>query len=268
MSALPHEMASMPTPERTPDLFWENWGDKSGLNQGRFNLMWRDVSLHYDARLSQHNFEHASDVLWRGMDLADFCEQNGIEVNRKILIGGLLFHDAGHHLDQTIYGLATKEALAADIWARSAPAYEYNDEEIEAGKVLIAATEPGVELKEPFLIEQIIMLRSDLHNIGEDYDTEFTPTTLRLLEESLLLSEAADKHFNAGFFVLQSIGLLRNYLKNDLSLGEFDANNWQEQARANITKLVSSLTKEAHSIEKNIIDLGTTTVKKVLGGSV
>jgi hypothetical protein len=268
MAALSHEALTPPEPEKTLDLFWDTWGEKTGLERGRLNHLWNGALRHYDESQEQHNFGHAVDVLWRGMELADLCEQNGLEVNRKILVLALLYHDAGYHLDHTTEGpgYGSKEEFSADICAREAPAYQYDDEEIKAAKTLILATGPGVKLEEPLQLEKIIMVRADIHNVGQDYSTEFKPTTLRLVREEIIKCQKARKALKAGRFVMDSIGYLGNYLSNDLRLGSSDSGEWQNQARSNVMKLLDELAKKKSSVGKeNIEDLEVEQIIEVLG---
>jgi hypothetical protein len=252
-----------PPPENNPtnevaltlDAFWTRWGERSGFTREQLDMAWADAENQY-GELPYHNFEHALETLWGTMELTDLCEQNGVEVNRKTLIGAALFHDAGYDRDAPDYG--SKEAYSAALFELFAPSYGYAAEEIAIGKQAILATKVSAK---PESIEDKILVRADLKNLGEDYTSSVLRKTNLLKEESKILK---GNDFNPMQFAADSICVVATYLGNDLSLGEFEE-NWTKRAALNIKRLIFEFAAEqSTSAAKYIQGLGSVAVVRLL----
>ncbi|HEX5743957.1 MAG TPA: hypothetical protein VFX84_00690 [Candidatus Saccharimonadales bacterium] len=250
-------------PVRAQEQFWSQWGEKAGFGRQQFETLWTDAGKQY-IDLAHHNFDHAQRVLWDAMCLADACEGNGIEVNRKALIGAALFHDAGYYQRAALDDTASKEAYAARILRAYATQQEYgmSTEDIVVGIQAILSTE--VE-RVPVSIEDKILVRADLMNIGGDYKTSVTPTTERLLEEARVLEGTSDDPAPGRLpFMHRSIRVIAGYLVHDLSLGPFDKKEWLEQAVGNLLRMIrETAAEESRSASDLVKELGSSAVTKL-----
>jgi hypothetical protein len=237
--------------------FWERWGTNSGFTGSQLRLLWNDANDLYGDALPYHNFHHAKETLWETMRLADICEANDIAVERKVLIGAALLHDAGYQYDPQPLGFSSKEAHSAAIFEALAPAYGYTEVEISAGKQAIVGTRFG---SKPVSLEDKILVRADISNIGGDYRWSFmAKSALLRLERAKLEGGVSRRKFAA-----DSIKVLATYISNDLSLGEFD-DAWHTHAVFNLYRFVAdAASDEGLKPLRYVQELGSTAVSKVL----
>jgi hypothetical protein len=167
------ELEPQPHDDLTPEFFWQKWGEKSGFTPDQFDHLWKESALWY-TDWPYHNFSHAKETLWETMHLADFCERFDYQVNRKALIAGTLFHDAGYHMDHESFGYESKEEYSAQLLGRHAHDYGMYEDDIVIAMNAIRATRLGAPA--PGLHDKIIV-RADIANIGGDFDREFAPKT-------------------------------------------------------------------------------------------
>jgi hypothetical protein len=217
----------------TMELFQERCGDL-GMTTDDFAGLWKAAKVH-SSNLPYHNWEHTLDVLSRTMDYADECEDNNTPVNRKVLFAAALFHDAFFEEDPSRRGFDSKESHSAAIFSYQAEFYGFSQEEIELGKQAIMATKLG---NKPQTIEDRILVRADIDNVGGDYEDSFLPKTQLVHDEAMRRSgESISDSFKERTAIL-----LSQYLANNLSLGDFDKSydHWQGQAFNNLLKLVTT----------------------------
>lgn len=220
----------------TMELFRERCGDVD-MTPSNFAGLWHAARVHASS-LPYHNWEHTLDVLSRAMDFADECENNNTPVDRKVLLGAALFHDAFFEEDPSRRGFDSKESHSAAIFSFQAEFYGFTKEQIELGKQAIMATKLG---SKPETIEDRILVRADIDNVGGDYEGSFLPNTQKVYDEAIRRS---DETISDGFKERTAI-LLSQYLSNDLSLGEFDKSydHWRAQAFNNLLTLALSTEK-------------------------
>lgn len=173
------------------------------------------VAQEHYINLPYHNFKHAQDVFDEAMHLADYCEANGVIVNRRVLTAAALLHDAGYHEDSSDR-FDTKEKyskfLAADICQKLG----MSDEETEAVGVCIMGTEPGQDCPS---IESKIIRRSDLANFAGPW-RKFIKKSLDYAREEIQL-----KGINIAWSDIcgRTTFVASLYLdEENLSLGDFD----------------------------------------------
>jgi hypothetical protein len=249
-------------PEYTFKAFWSSYGEQSGLTEEQCGQMWQDARNHYTDQppYYYHNWEHACEVLWETMRLADYAADNGAEVNRKLLIGAALFHDANYHLP-TPPEFDSKEAYSAGIFNHQGPTYGYNDDECKTVSGIIMATKLG---NTPESLEQKIMVRADIANVGADYAHEFLAKSRNFFRETHgLKPDVTDLAFAA-----TSLKILATYLSYDLSLGEFDRENglslFTRKALANLYHFATETAREhKQSTHAYLQSLGETVVRLV-----
>jgi hypothetical protein len=222
---------NQPPEDLSIHTYYERWGLISGLSYEQTSTVWLAAESYYDA-LPYHNFSHATEVLWTSMALADECAAHDVVVNRSVLLGAALFHDAGFHT--SMEGHASKEAHSVALFKEEAPCLGFNDDQIERIERAILATKFG---NTAHALEDKIIVRADLDNIGGDYKRLFMRKTELLRQESLLLNNEADEPFSRVIFLKNSIKILATYLSNDLSLGEFDNQRWRRRAHRNLMRL-------------------------------
>ena len=240
MSALPGENPSPSLPEadrlvrRTPATFREQWGD-CGFTEQQLTHMW-SVAGGAASQLPAHNFDHTLDTLWATMELADTLEADGITVNRRVLVGAALFHDAALHKKHDSSDPTWAERHSARLFGKHAAKFGYDQAEILLGKQVIKETNFLVPPRTP---EGKVLIRADLSNLGEDYQTVFLPTTERLYEERRATGNTRTWEHH----VKSSVSILCHYLMRDLSLGSTDSTHllWQAYALNNVRELALSV---------------------------
>lgn len=251
-------------PVGAQEKFWQQWGEAAGFTEEQFGLLWRDAGQQYYSRLAHHNFDHAQRVLWDAMCLADLCERNDIAVNRKALMGAALFHDAGYHQKILQEDYRSKEFYAAMIFKAYAEGSDYgmDEHDIYVGWHAIMATESK---RVPLSIEDKILVRADIMNVGGDYETSVEPVTESLLtEEEQLADEGEDTSSLRLPFMHRSITVLASYLVHDLSLGPFDKKEWFEQALSNVLRMIrETAAEEGRSAAELVKELGSSAVTKL-----
>lgn len=239
------------------ESIWQQWGEITGLSRNQFDLIAHDAQNHYGS-LPYHNFGHALDVLEQAMKLADICEANDRSVNRRVLTATSLLHDTSGNV--TAYDSPYSELLAAGYLRRRAAYYGLTA--AEADKAASAIETTGI-YGNPQTIEERIVARADLHNIGGDYFTSFVKNTLLLREEAKQIALLKGEAFSEARFLANSIKLLSLYLKKDLSLGAFDA-DWSAHAATNVNRLIYyAASQEGKRAMDYVIGLNSSAVRHV-----
>jgi len=242
MSVLLQEVEPQPHDDLTLEQFQLMWGDKSGLTIEQQELVWSDVQEWY-IDLPYHNFDHALETLWESMRLADLCEANGVPVNRKALVVGALFHDAGYFRDHEEQGFDTKEDYSAFLIAAFANRYEMDSDDLFTAQNAIVATTRGSKV---YSVEDKILRRADLINISGRYTEDFLLKTRLFHKET---EQLTGKSISVWDFATEAIKILSDYLDDDLSLGDFDNNSermsvFQFQAVQNLKCLAREIAIE------------------------
>jgi HD superfamily phosphodiesterase len=250
-------------PEYTLEAFWSRYGEKSGLTEEHCEWMWQDAVERYtdEPPYYYHNFEHACEVLWETMRLADYAEENGVSVDRKLLIAAALFHDADYH-QPTPSKHDSKEAYSAAIFNHMGLTYGYDTDERDAVSDIIMKTRLG---NPPETLEQKIMVRADIANVGADYVREF------LAKSRNFFRETSGLHPEVSWlgFAATSLKVLATYLSYDLSLGDFDRENglslFTRRALSNLYRFATETAHEHRQSTKAYLhSLGETVVNVVL----
>src|SRR5665213_1247799 len=99
------------------DAFWELYGskfDSAVFPRQSFDAAWQFAEEN-SADFERHNFDHAKETLWAAMELADYCEENGEEVDRVALVLAALTHDNGVDKDYITLGFDSEEEYAAAL---------------------------------------------------------------------------------------------------------------------------------------------------------
>lgn len=259
MSVLTQETILPPQENLTLDQFQLMWGDKCGLTPEQQEQAWEDAKVWY-VDLPYHNFQHAKETLWESMRLADVCEENGLTVNRKALVIGALFHDAGYFRNHNEEGFETKEEYSVFVMNAYASRYQLEGEGLELAESAIIATTRGSQVR---TLEDKILRRADLMNIAGNYAEDFLSKTRLLHKEIETLS---DKTVNIWDFAVEGIKILSDFLHDDLSFGEFDRINnrmsvFQFRAIENLKHLTQEIAQETG---QRIVDLGKKLGERVM----
>src|SRR6267142_3857648 len=101
----------------TNDAFWELHGSKFDpmvFPRQSFDTAWK-FSEENSADFKRHNFDHAKETLWVAMELVDYCEENGEEVDRVAVVLAALTHDNGLGEDYEALGFDSEEEYAAAL---------------------------------------------------------------------------------------------------------------------------------------------------------
>jgi hypothetical protein len=240
------EMLEAEQPVRNLDAFRQRWGD-CGFEEPQLKYMWH-VAKSSASHLPYHNFEHTLDTLWSAMELVDQLEADGIEVNRRVLVGASLFHDAAYHRSpQKNDQPASRESYSAKLFAKHAPDFGYDKDEIKLGKRVIKDTS---HYRKPRSPESKVLIRADIDNVSRDYETEVLPNTHRLHEELTMLGHSTPFKRHARL----SVKVLARYVKRDLSLGSDDSSfpMWEGHVLNNLYELASN---EANKVPRSLLRL-------------
>jgi len=229
----PLSLPEVDRPVRTIETFRYRWGD-CGFEEQQLSDMW-SVARSSSSHLPYHNFEHTLDTLWATMELVDRLEADGFEVNRRVLVGAALFHDAAYHRSPDKSSSPTaKERYSAKIFAKHAARFGYDEAETKLGKRIIKDTS---HYRKPTRPESKVLVRADLYNVTDDYQIGLN--ALQLHEESTVLGKPISfkKHVRA------SARILSRYLSKDLSLGPDDSSfpEWEAYALHNVRSLALSV---------------------------
>jgi hypothetical protein len=218
-------------PPMTLEAFQARWGN-CDFEDGQLANLW-STSAGYYIDLPYHNFEHSLATLWAAMELADTLEVAGLAVNRRVLIGAALFHDAGFH--EPVIG--SKEAYAASKFTQHAAGFGFSEQEIELGQLVILDT---IADRQPETVEGKILVRADLANIANDYETGLLHNTNLLYEEATRLT---GNKIDFNDFTKISVDILTTYLSHDLYLGALDSTfaEWRARALNNLQRLAVSV---------------------------
>lgn len=240
------KMMEAEQPVRNLDAFRQRWGD-CGFEESQLQYMWH-VAESSASHLPYHNFDHTLDTLWAAMELVDRLEADSIAVNRRVLIGASLFHDAAYHRSPKKNAQPTaRESYSAKLFARHAPDFGYNEDEIRLGKRIIRDTS---HYRKPKSAESKVLIRADIDNVSRDYDTEVLPNAHRLHEELAMLDHTISfkKHTRS------SVKVLTRYVKHGLSLGPDDSSfpEWEGHTLNNLYDLASN---EADKVPRSLLRL-------------
>jgi len=174
-----------------------------------------DTARQFSIDLDGHGFDHELDVFEESMHNADFCEKNGIRVNRRVLTAAALFHDAGFHEDSS-HRFITKEEYSAYILSRVGAWLGMDEEEIKvAEKCIIEATEQGQHCS---TIEAKCLRRGDLASSAQPR-RKFMKRSLNIKRDGTRLNGFCSwEAFSEG-----TKKVFTDYLiEEDLSFGDFD----------------------------------------------
>lgn len=234
------------------DLFWQNYGEYTGYQKDHYELLWNTAGGEY-VDLPYHNFTHITETLTAGLELVKLCEGNDCSVDKRALSLAILFHDARYHEDS---GDISKEENSANRLYELGESLGLTNDEVSSAQKIILATQ--IEAV-PESIEEKIMLRADLNNIGQDYLGSFLYKNNLLREEAKLLQ---GDNFSELKFTFNSIKIIATYLNNDLLLGDFDKENWSEHALINLERFIKSVAAERSTSAFLLLkDLGSTALK-------
>ncbi len=241
-------------------LVWDQFKDELALPRREFRYAWSDAKGQY-VGLPYHNFDHAKEVMWDSLALGRLCIQNGIAVNTRVLAMASLYHDAGFHIDISDTEFESKEHYAAAIYQHSAPSFGFDEAEVELGSKLIIATKLGTKRES---VEERIIVRADIDNVGGNYDISFRAKSGLLIEEERLLAQQHGKKFNRLQFEANSIKALAVYMSSDLKLGDFDNGQWSSHAAINLQRLAIELARQQNKTLTGFVQgLGSTAVSKL-----
>ncbi len=176
----------------------------------------------YSKLLPYHNFQHATNIAKKALEITEICHKEGIEVNDKVVYYASIFHDAGYHKDHLAMGFKSKEEYSAHL------AEEYlqnilDRETIFKIKKVIIATHKDSTF---FTNEEKIVRAADLSGMAGDYEN-FEKNNLNLKAEfemihntSVSLEEWKKKTLEIiEFYLSQDIRLTSSYAdKNGVSI--------------------------------------------------
>lgn len=249
--------------ELTVDAFWNQWGSVAGLSQAHFIQMWDVSSRNLGSAHGYHNQTHPREMLWVAMKWCDLLVAQGFNVNRKVVIGGVLYHDEGYHEDHTTQGFASKEDYATALFARDAPLFDYDYEESALVQDAIIATRKG---EIPHTPEGLVLVLADLWNIAADYALDFTPKTQAFADETKLKSEAQGKIFDMSGFLAGSIVTLSEYVSCLCDQKVCDVSKFIKPAIKNLRKLLREAAGlDGLSLSEYFIKLNSPIVTNLLG---
>lgn len=251
--------------ELTPDAFWELHGakfDPAIFPRQSFDTVWHFAEEN-SADFERHNFDHAKEVLWAVMDLTDYCEENGEEVDRVALVLAALTHDNGVGEDFAALGFDSEEEYAASLCGKVARSLDPKLPEHTIATAQQVIRDTAVDA-EPIIIESKIMVNGDLQNVGEDYETSFIPVTKKLWQEYKQRKKRLGDKANDTMFIKASISVLNRYIAKDLSLGAFDRRKWHDRAKQNIERLNREFQSALSLARMSPADIGSTAVKTVI----
>jgi hypothetical protein len=186
------------------------------------------------------------------MRLADECEPVGTSfVNRKLLIVAGLFHDAGYHIDHKGLGIDSAEALSLIMLLKEPTLERFSLEEIEQAGRLVMVTKQGIK---PNTLEEKIMVRADIDNIGTD---GFWQRTTALGVEARQVKESRGQVYLWDSQAENNIRALAAYLDHDLTTGGPSDESWRRQATINFSRyLTETATKLGRPVKQYMAQLG------------
>ena len=249
----------------TGDAFWELYGskfDSAVFPRQSFDTVWQFAEEN-SADFERHNFDHAKETLWSAMELADYCEENGEEVDRVALVLAALTHDNGVDEDYKTLGFDSEEEYAAALCDKVARSLDPKlpESTIVVAKQAVRDTAINADLS---TIVSKVMVNADLQNVGEDYEVSFLPVTKKLWQEYQQRYEKPGSMANDILFIKISIGVLRGYIAKDLSLGPFDRRGWHAHAKQNVERLNEELQSALSLARRRPADIGLAVIKAVI----
>lgn len=243
----PGEFTPPPPEARTQDAFFERWGEVSGFTREQFSLMWDVSARHIGTEYGYHNEQHPRELLWVAMEFVDWLEAQGHKVNRKVIIGTVMYHDDDYHEDHEAKGYSSKEEWAAVRFREDANLYDYTPEEVELGAEVIITTR---RKEKPKTIEGLVMVVADIWNVGASYDKEFHPRTESYASEIEKKQLKKGEDFSMSAFLTESVNVLSDYAWSLINQRLCDLDNFLRQAIPNIFNIA----REAAKLENMTID--------------
>lgn len=139
----------------------------------------------YSKKLPYHNFEHALRAVEFSKKLCKRCKHEGILVDEDVIEKALLFHDAGYHKKESLFGFKSKEEYAAFLAKGVLKDLNFSKIFIKKVEKAILATRAKSKFKTN---EEKIVRASDLAGLAGKYE-EFFDNSLRLKEEWEIFSK-------------------------------------------------------------------------------
>lgn len=170
--------------------------------------------------LPYHNFEHATHTLDVSLALTEYCEENELSVNRKVIIASALLHDANFHIPIEDHGFRSKEEYSAQIAAEVLPNLGYENDEIAHVQSSIRSTERNIECES---LEAKIIRRADLDNLTGSLPELMQNSWKLWLEAWQLSGGSLSLKFDDWMCGIHTN--LQAYFDEDVSFGEFDEVN-------------------------------------------
>lgn len=195
--------------EQSVETFMAQWDDRCGLTTEQFGQMWSISADNLGDEYPYHNAEHSRENLWVAMEWVDFFETVGLNCNRKVVIGAVMYHDDGYHVDHSDLGYETKEDYSAARFAKDSELYDYTGDEVILGIEAIKATTRGEMPRSP---EALAVVLGDLWNVGASFNKYFLPKTLAFADETKTKVIGLGKNFSDSEFVKESISTLTDYV--------------------------------------------------------
>lgn len=248
--------------------FWPRFGEQIPLQKSTVSLILRDAREYYTG-LPYHNFGHALGTLWRCMEFADICEAHGAVVDRAALTDAAAKHDAGMHHSPDTRSVDRHENPVSDevhathlmklLW----PKYNLTASSQSIAEHAVLAT--AADGPPPKVIEDKILIRADIDNIGGNFDQSFMRSSLLLREEAKIIAELGGRQPPSDIqFFLGSVVTIAKYLQKDLAFGDFDT-DWSAHALLNLRRLAHTVVKsETHATSQLVQSLGKGVVQQLL----
>ena len=202
--------------------------------------------------LPYHNFDyHVETVLHECRVYADYCEQNGLSVNRRVLFAAGLLHDAGYHEDMS-HRFSSKEQYSSYIADRVLPWYGYDPNEIDEVMAAVNGTQRGSICT---TLEAKILRRADLRNVTSSVHG-FLVSSFRVASELLIT-----KNIRVVWpeFCESTREVFQDYFDEDLSFGDFDNERWLLE-KTTAVKNIACLARESYDSLRTI---GEATLNKL-----
>jgi len=117
-----------------------------------------------------HDSHHPFEVLDSAIQIINRCEEQGIKVDRTVVVLGALLHDLLFHLDPDIFNqpdIATREDVAAFVSKGILKRIGVPEDVIEKVSSVILATHPDGSLD---TVEAKVLRAADLARLLEPYD--------------------------------------------------------------------------------------------------
>lgn len=144
--------------DRISGVFRRQW-ENCGFEDQQFMDLWA-FAHNTSESLPYHNFIHAIETLWASMELVDQLETDGFAVNRRVLAGTALLHNARRRLHPA--NPLERTLHSARIFGRHALKFGYSEEEVSLGKKTIMESS---HLKRSRGSESKVLIRANLDGV-------------------------------------------------------------------------------------------------------